>query len=208
MAAAKPKKALRQPAAATIPDALTAAEPHPYLAKIKPGVAKRFALTRMEPLYEAVDFAWYLVALGREGEACSLVDDIAAGAAFSGNYNTWSPAASAIAVAARLARLSGDEPRRSALVGRLVEHPAFAVMDRPRFEAWIADDSKKVADARAEASQKWACHNASRAAMDTGYFRETLGAGFYYDEWTSAGALEEIIAAAIVLMRERLGSST
>ena len=206
MATAKPKKAARQPNAAAIPDALTTAEPHPYLAKIKPGVAKRFALTRMEALYEAVDFAWYLVALGRDDEARCLVDDIAAGATFNGNYNTWSPAASAIALAARLAR--GDEPRRSALVGRLVEHPAFAVMDRPRFEAWIADDSKKVADARAEASQKWACHNASRAAMDTGYFRETLGAGFYYDEWTSAGALEEIIAAAIVLMRERLGSST
>ena len=204
MATAKPKKAVLQPAVATIPDALTAAEPHPYLAKIKPGVAKRFSPSRMEALYEAVDFAWYLVALGREREARSLVDDIAAGATFTGNYNTWSPAASAIALAAWLARLSGDEPRRLALIGRLVEHPAFAAMDRPRFEAWIADDAKKVADARAEASQKWACHNASRAAMDAGYFRETLGAGFYYDGWTSTGALDEIIEATLAVMRGRL----
>ncbi len=108
----KPKKATRQPTAGATPEALTSAEPHPYLAKIKPGVAKRFSLTRMEPLYEAVDLAWYLVALGREREARSLVDDIAAGAAFNGNYNTWSPAANAIALAARLARLAGDEPRR------------------------------------------------------------------------------------------------
>jgi hypothetical protein len=78
VATAKPKEAARQPNAAAVPDALTTAEPHPYLAKIRPGVAKRFALTRMEPLFEAVDFAWYLVALGREHEARSLVDDISA----------------------------------------------------------------------------------------------------------------------------------
>jgi hypothetical protein len=201
----KPKKAALQPATTAVPDVLTRAEPHPYLAKIKPGLAKRFALTRMEPLFEAVDFAWYLVALGREDEARSLVDDIAAGLTFTGNHNIWSPASKAITLAARFARLAGEEPRRLALVGRLATHPAFAVMDRPRFEAWIADDAKKVADARAEASQKWACHNASRAAMDAGYFRETLGAGFYYDGWTSTAALDEVIEAALAVMRERLG---
>lgn len=204
MPTVKPKKAAPKPDAAAVPRALAGAEPHPYLAKIKPGIASRFALTRMEPLFEAVDFAWYLVALGREGEARSLVDDIAAGVTFTGNHNIWSPASKAITLAAQLARLAGDEPRRSALIGRVVEHPAFAELDRPRFDAWIADDAKKVSDARVEPSQKWACHKASRAAMDAGYFRETLGAGFYYEGWTSTGALDEVIDAALAVMRERL----
>jgi len=201
---AKPKKTTAQPAAGPIPEALTSAEPHPHLAKIKPGVAKRFSLTRMEPLFEAVDFAWYLVALGREREARSLVDDIAAGAVFSGNYNTWSPAANAIALAARLARLAGDEPCRSALVGRLVEHPALATTDKPAFDAWLAGCAKKVDNARAEGSQKWACHQASRGMQGAAYLRETLGAGFYYDAWTTAAALDAIIDGGIALLRERL----
>jgi hypothetical protein len=204
VASAKPKKAERPSAAEKIPDALTAPEPHPYLAKIKPGIAKRFSLTRMEPMFETVDFAWYLVALGREREARGLVEGIAAGVTFSGNYNIWSPASGAITLAARLARLAGDERRRSVLVGRLIEHPALATMGRLRFDAWVAGCATKLDEARAESSQKWACHRASRCMQGAGYLRETLGAGFEYDGWTTAAALDVIIDGGIALLRERL----
>jgi hypothetical protein len=206
VASPRTKKQKVEPASAAgkAPDALTAPERHPFLAKIKPGVAKRFSRSRMEPLYEAVDVACYLVALGRDAEARGLVDDIAAGAVFAGNFNTWSPAANATSLAARLARLAGDELRRSTLVQRLVEHPAFATVDRPAFDTWMGSYATELERARSETSQKWACHRASRAVQGSVYFRETLGAGFYYDTWTTPGAIDAVIDDGISLLRERL----
>lgn len=193
----------KQPAAA--PRAITSKERHPLLARQKASLVKKLGLTRMEILFETVDLAWCLVALGREEEADEIVSWIAAGIRFTGNQNLWSPTGSAICLAARIARLSGDRGGHGARIARLVEHPAYAVVPRSALDDRVAALGRDIDSVATEKSAKWACHKLCRALQGLTYFRETTGSGFYYDGWLDLERLDAEIARALGGLAERLG---
>ena len=199
--AAAPKIA----APAGVPAMLEAGDFHSYVAKAKASLAKKASLSRMDPLYDAVELAWFLTALDRGDEAKPLLDWIIAGVPFKGNYSTWSPAGAAICLRARLARIEGDEAMRASVVNRLVANPAYATVERPQIDDRIADDAQDIDVALADKSQKWACHRLGRALMGLSYFRETAGAGFYYDDWIDTAAVDAQIDRALWMLRQRLG---
>ena len=76
-------------------------------------------------------------------------------------------------------------------------------MPRERFDAWSAIDTD-IADGIAETSKKWACHKLAGALTRDGYFRETAGAGFYYDAWVDVGPRDKRIASTLSALRMRL----
>ena len=79
-------------------EALPEGETNRYLAKFKSSLCKRWALTRMETLYEIFDLVAFLWALERNDEALAIAASVAAsvpapprlGDGF--NYNIWCPA--------------------------------------------------------------------------------------------------------------------
>src|SRR4051794_36990884 len=108
--------------------ALSPPHEHPFIAKKQATLAKSLTSWKKgSALLEANFHAWYLVAVGREESARSIVDEIAAHVAFTGNYNQWGPAADSICMASRFARQAGDTGRAAALIARIVEQPAYAV---------------------------------------------------------------------------------
>lgn len=187
----------------TPPAALTATEPNAFVARIMSSLAGKWSVTKMDTLFESSRLAWHLHALGRDELALALCTEVTGAVAFDGNFNIWTPVAAMLCTGARLARLRGDEAKRAAFIGRIVEHPAFAEMPRDRFDAWLAIDGD-IAQGVAETSKKWACHRLAGALTTDGYFRETAGAGFYYDAWVDVGARDKRIASTFSALRERL----
>ena len=119
------KKKAAEPAV-DVPSVLLSDEYNKAIARPKASLAKRWSLSRAACLTDATELAWFLVAVGRAAEARALVDQIADGVTFGGNHDLWSPASHAIALAARLARQSGDEARRARSRGRTPGTPTSA----------------------------------------------------------------------------------
>jgi len=204
-AKAPAKKAKAPAAPADVPAALLATDDNAFVAAKMASVGKAFKWTRRASLSDAVHVAWCLTALDRP-TARALADEIADRITFAGDYDVWSPAANAICLAAMHARRAGDEVRRQALVARLVEHPALAVMPREAFVSWIASGPKSLARGLDEKSKKWACESLASACIDSAYFLETAGAGFYYDGWIDRGALQDTLDKATSALAGRLAA--
>ncbi len=197
-----PKKKPAAPAAPA-PALFAAKELQPYLRKVMASLGKRLSLTRMAVLFEIADLAWYLTALERHADAASIVDYLGL-VPFTGNHNLWSPASLGLSLGARLARLAGQPARRAALVGRLVENPAYATVQRVYFEQDLARVVLEIDRARAEKTQKLACRQLARALGRVTYFRETAGHGFYYDTWLDTAAVDAQLDRGLVELRARL----
>ncbi len=178
-----------------VPAVLQSVERSKYLARVKASLAKTWSLTRTESIEGAVHLAWFLVALGREAEARELVDHVSDAAGGGGASAT--PVASAIALAARLARLGGDEARRAVLGGRLgsIASKGFA----PRGAAVaLADADKDVRSAEVDPSQKHACQGFADGCARAATLREAALAD------VDAEAVERIIAQGLDGLRAQL----
>jgi hypothetical protein len=199
------KKKTTAAAPVDVPSALVAEEHNKFLARAKAALAKKWSLTRMESLFDTTHVGWFLVALGRDGEARELMEHVADRVEFSGDYNVWSPVASAIALAARVARKSGDEASRARHVARLVQHPATAIMAGEALKKWIAEAQKDVRSAEVDPSQKWACQGFARGCARAAYFCEMAGESTYDASLIDVAALESTIEEGLAGLRAHLG---
>lgn len=189
--AAKKKAAAAGPV--DVPEWLLEDDANKLIAKTKATLAKRWNIARAESLEGAVQLAWFMIALHREKEAREVTEHVAERVAFGGDLAVWAPAANAIALAARLARLQNDEARRASLVARVVEHPALAPLDREALVKWIAVAGKDVRSAEVDPSQKHALEGFARGCARATYLRETAAEGGYPDGVVSVEALETTI---------------
>ena len=196
----------KKPAVAPIdvPSVVLSDDANKNVARAKASLAKKWSLTRTESLHETAHLAWYLVALGRSGDARELVDHVADRVVFDGDHDAWSSASNAIALAARLARETGDEARRAALIARLVEHPAVAAMQPGALAKWLADADKDVRSAEVEPSQKWALQGFARGCARATYIRETAAEGAYGSAAIDIDAREHTIAEGLAGLRAHL----
>ena len=175
-----------------------------FVARAKIAAAKKWSLARAESIAGGVHVAWYLLALGRKEDARGLAEEIADAAA-RGEDAVWWEAAGAIALAARLAREAGDEPRRAALVARLVDRPAVPAEPVAALVKAIAEADKDIRSAEVDPSQKFACEGFARGCARAAYFRETAAEAAYEAGTVNATALEATIAAALDGLRAQLG---
>jgi hypothetical protein len=196
------KKAAAAPV--DVPSVLVSDEYNKSLVRVKAALAKKWSLTGKDSLSDTAQLAWFLVAVGRDDEARELVDHVSDRVSFTGDHNVWSPAASSISLAARLARQKNDEARRASLVARLVENPAVAAMPREAFVKWVAEADKDVRSAEVDPSQKWACHGFARGCARAAYFRETAAEGAYESGVLVVDALERTIAEGLAGLRAHL----
>ncbi len=180
-----------------VPSLLASGDSNKSIARAKASVAKKWSLTRAESIASTAQLAWFLVALGRDGEARELVDYIADGVEGGGDPRVWSAASNAIALAARLARQSDDEARRASLVAHLVAHPAVASTPRDAFVKWVAEAEKDVRSAGVESSQRWACEGFARGCARAAYVRETALEGAYDAGSIDVAALEHTITEGL-----------
>lgn len=199
------KKAAAVAAPVDVPAALVAADGNKLVARAKASLAKKWSLTRDESLADTVHVAWFLLALGRDAEALDLVDHVADRVTFTDDRAVWSAASTVIALAARIARESGDEERHASLVARLVEHPAIAATPLPVFQKWVAEAMKDVRSAEVDPSQKFACEGFARGCARASYVRETADSGGYEPGSVDVEALERTITEGLDGLRAHLG---
>jgi len=196
------KKAASAPV--DVPEFLLEADGNKAIARAKVSLAKKWSLARPESLLDASDLAWFLVALGRAKEAREIADYLSDRVLFDGGLTLWAPASNAITLAARLARLRDDEPRRARLVARIVEHPGIAPMDREALAKWIAHAVKDVRSAEVDPSQKWALQGFARGCARAAYFRETATEATYEEGVVVIDALENTIDEGLAGLRAHL----
>lgn len=179
--------------------ALTRTEKHPALAKLQAALAKKFSPKKMEPLFQAVSYGWCLLALGRADDARAMMDELVDPIAFTGNFNIWTPVANGICLAARLSKGA----RKKQLIARVHAHQALAVMDQQRLLAWVGDEVAGLQDEAADPKAK--PMDLARALQGVGYFEQTAGQGFFYDDWLDAAGLTTDVNAGLAKLKERLG---
>ncbi len=189
--AAKKKATVAGPV--DVPEWLLEDDANKLIAKTKATLAKKWSIGRADSLEGAVQLAWFMIALRRDKEAREVTEHVAERVSFGGDLAVWAPAANAIALAARLARLQSDEARRASLIARVVEHPAMGALDREALVKWIAVAGKDVRSAEVDPSQKHALEGFARGCARATYVRETAAEGRYEDGVVSVEALESTI---------------
>jgi hypothetical protein len=184
-----------------------AGETDPFLAKFKASLSKRLSLSRMETLYEEVDLAVYLTAKHRETEALEVASFLPAHLVFSGNYNLWSPVASALTVATFLLGRAGEAATASALRARLREHPAHANRERAYYRDELENALPTQLDKGwADSSKKWACHLLARGCAKAIFWRETNHPGFHHHGFYDNAVVDRLIALGLERLSDRMGA--
>lgn len=200
--------ASKKKAAATVssevPSVIVSEDGNKAVARTKASVAKKWNLTRAESLAETVHLAWFFVALGRDGEARELAEHVAERVSFTGDKALWAPAAQAIALAARLARLRGDDAPHTLLAGRLAEHPVVASSPAEAFAKALTEAGKDIRSAEIESAQKWALEGFARGCARAAYFREAAAAGAFGEAAVDAEALERTLEEGLAGLRAHL----
>ena len=190
-------KKIAAPPPADVPAVLTAAERNKSIGRIKASLAKTWSLSRADSLSGAAYLGWYLVALGREAEAGELAEHVADRLPRETTGALALAASSAIALAARLARLRGDEARHGSLVERLVAGPGRDAAGRGTAAA-LAEAEKDVRSAEVDPSQKHACQGFAQGCARAATLREAGAAGLEVD------AVERIISQGLDGLRAQL----
>jgi len=187
------KKAAAPPV--DVPSFLLEDDGNKTVARTTAALAKKWSLTRKESLFDAARLGWFFVALGREREALELVEHVSERVSFTGDPEVWSAASQSLVLAARLARLRGDEARRASLVARVVAHPSITATSREALAKSIAEANKDIRSAEVESAAKWALEGFARGCARAAYFRETAAEGGYepgtVDVTALDGTLEE-----------------
>ena len=191
------KKSAAQPPV-DVPAFLSAVEHHKYLARVKASLSKTWNLSRPGTLSAAAQLGWYLVALGRDSDARELAEHVAVAAPADATGPAALEASGAIALAARLARLRGDEARRASLVARLFESITLAGAPRGAGAA-LAEAEKDVRSAEVDPSQKHACQGFAQGCARAATVREADAVGLDVD------AVERIISQGLDGLRAQLG---
>ena len=191
----------RAAAPVDVPGVLLEDDGNASIKRAKAALAKKWSLARAESLAGIAQLAWFLVALRRQAEARELADLVASGVTFDGNQSLWAPAASSIALAARLARQANDEPRRATLVAKLVANPAMAAMPRDEFLKSLALATRDIRSAEVEPSQKYACEGFARGCARATYFTETAAEGAYEAGTIDLTVLEATIEEGLAGLR-------
>lgn len=184
-----------------VPAVLLEDDGNASIKRAKTALAKKWSLVRAESLAGIAQLGWFLVALRREAEARELAELVASGLTFDGNQSLWSHAASPIALAARLARQANDEPRRAALVAKLVANPGMPTMPRDEFLKHLALATRDIRSAEVEPSQKYACEGFARGCARATYFTETAAEGAYEAGTIDVAALEGTIEEGLAGLR-------
>ena len=200
----KPTQYRRRPKLAFPPVFLSDGEQNSFLQKYKRSLAKRWTLTRMEGLFEEVDLAFYVDALGRSDEALQIVAFLTDQVAFSGNYNIWTPVGYGLCLRARLHRLAGDTPAAASALQRLIEHPFHTQLPKAEVLEKIAAFPSELEEGFRDASTKWAALQLSRTLQAICYYRETGVAGFAHSGWYAVDELESLFVAGKQRLHERL----
>ena len=164
-------------------EALPEGETNRYLAKFKSSLCKRWALTRMETLYEIFDLAAFLWALQRDEEALAIAASVATSVPAPPplprggvNYNIWCPATLSHALCVHLAP-AGSRARAKASRAALLSYTGIA-RDNPAYIAdVIADAGRRAVAPPGQTSMKWECQGLARK----------LGAMVLYSELAKAG---------------------
>jgi len=184
-----------------VPGVLLEDDGNASIKRAKAALAKKWSLARAESLAGIAQLAWFLVALRREGEARELAELVASGVTFDDDQSLWSQAASSVALAARLARLGNDEPRRAALVAKLVANPGVPAMPPDEFLKHLALATRDIRSAEVEPSQKYACEGFARGCARATYFTETAAEGAYEAGTIDVAALEATIEEGLAGLR-------
>ena len=178
-------------------------EQHPYLKKVMTSWARQFKPTKMDMLYEAVNVANYLVALGRSPEAAALLVWLTTPISFSGNYNIWSPVGSGLVLLARLKRLDKDKKTSQAALDRIRKDIILIVHDGD-LEKLLASHPEAIAAAQAE-TQKWGTQGMSRHLRNLTFYRETADKGFVHFDGYKTAPLDKAIDESYAVLAQILG---
>lgn len=187
-----------------VPSFLLEEDGNKTVARTSAALAKKWSLTRKESLTDAARLGWFYVALGRDREACELADHVCERVAFTGDLEAWAAASQSIVLAARLARLRGDDARRASLVARLVEHPALAITPREVVAKSIADATKDIRSAEVESAAKWALEGFARGCARAAHYRETAAEVAYEPGVIDLAALDAIVDEGLSGLRAYL----
>lgn len=174
-----------------------------HLARMKASLARRWSLTRMRELFDAVHLAWCFVALGRTDEAREVVGALAA-VPFAGDYNIWTPVGHAICLQARLEREAGDVAGWERDMARLRAHPVN-VTTNPAATRKLLDSLPAQLEAGLRArSLPSAVEQITTALMELNYYHECGLAGIDYGLPYDVQALEPLLESGLDLLRQHL----
>ena len=187
-----------------VPGFLLEEDGNKAVARATVALAKKWSLTRKESLADTARLGWFYVALGRDRQARDSPRTPRAPSAFTGDLETWAAASQSLVLAARLARLRGDDAHRASLVARLVEHPSFAATPREVVAKSISDATKDIRSAEVESAAKWALEGFARGCARAAYFRETAADVAYEPGVIDLAALDATIEEGLSGLRAYL----
>lgn len=147
-------------------------EPHAFLKAHKQALQKKWSLKSMNPLFDAVDLAYYLAALGRTADAAEISGLIADSVSFSGNYNVWSPVGYAICLRARLLRQAGRAGDADAALKPVIATPMVRTPVQAQIDKDLAALPDELDKALAGTAKKAACSNAARKLYKVSWYLE------------------------------------
>jgi hypothetical protein len=199
--------ATKKKAAATpvdVPSFLLEEDANKTVTRTSAALAKKWSLTRKESLVDAARLGWFYVALGRDREARELVEHVCERVTFTGDAEVWAAASQSIAIAARLARLRGDDEQRASLVARLVAHPAVVAGSREVLIKALAEPTKDIRSAEVESAAKWALEGFARGCARAAYLRETAAEGAYAAGVIDVAALDATVEEGLAGLRAYL----
>ena len=182
-------------------------EQNRFLKQYKSTLGRRLTFTRMEGLFEEVDLAFYLTALGRTDEALQLLTFLTGNIEFNNNYNVWTPVGYGISLQARLHRLIGDTHSAQTALERIRAHPFQVPLPREQLSEKFAVFQSELAVTAREKSSKWACQKLSRTLCTICYYLETGVADFPNSDWYPINELETLMKNGLQILYERLQSS-
>lgn len=173
------------------------------LARWKASLAKRWSLTRMGELFEAVELAWCVLALGREQETQAIVHAMGV-VPFGGDYNIWTPVGYALCLQARLARLAGDTPSWEAMMARLRAHPVTVTNNPAAVRQVLNTLPGEIEQGAQDRSLVFARKRLGTVLMELNYFQECGLAGIDHGVAYAPQALEAPLHQALERLRTRL----
>jgi hypothetical protein len=126
----------------------------------------------MNPLFDAVDLAFYLAALGRNADAAEIAGLIASSVSFSGNYNVWTPVGYAICLQARLLRSAGKSDEADAALKPVITTPMNRTPPQAQIDKDLAALPGDLDKALAISAKKPACSSAARKLYTVSWYLE------------------------------------
>lgn len=178
-------------------------EENTFVKKYKISLSKRLSLSRTKELFEAVDLAFYLVALDRQPEALSLVSFLSNNIEFPENYNIWSPVGYAICLQIRLHRMANDLVAASQCLNLIRLHPVY-VVDVSQSQQLLERFRSQLELIYAQRSSKWSCQSLSRALYKLCCIREVYVVAIWNLEPDLVNETEALVVNGFHKLRSRL----